>query len=195
MPAVRIPEEGLQARFTWLRRVEEGEYLVTTLEGRDAVQVRAIDESSEGSSLPPLGKWRTSIDVRGEGLSTVAEQQRGRECDHIRRHESPDCAERLGCLHPAGGSGVEREIADSSSSRPVRLLCQRPRRRLRRCGFDRCLRRTFPQGRPCNGGEDGFCSGDGAARVYRHSNVGKTEEYIDGFEDESKDGDFLDTMG
>ena len=76
MPAVRIPEEGLQARFTWLRRVEEGEYLVTTLEGRDAAQIRAIDESSEGSSLPPLGKWRASIDVRGEGLSTVAEQQR-----------------------------------------------------------------------------------------------------------------------
>lgn len=80
MPVTRVPEEELQTHFeTWLRRVEEGEQLVITREGREIAQVRAMDESLEGASLPTLKEWRASIEVRGEGLSTAVLQQREEE--------------------------------------------------------------------------------------------------------------------
>jgi predicted nucleotidyltransferase len=175
MPAVRIPEEGLQARSTWLRRVEEGEYPVTTLEGRDAAQVRAIDESSEGSSLPPLGKWRTSIDVRGEGsaqlLSSSVEESVTTYVDTSLRTALRDLV-----------ASIRRAVPELKEKLPIRRVV--------------VLFGSFAKGRAAAyGAVDLIVVCDGPSRRDAPATVGKTEEYIDGFEDESKDGDFLDTMG
>lgn len=80
MPETRVPVEELQSRFgEWLRRVEEGEHIVITREGRDVAQVKAVKESGREESLPSLEEWRASFTVSGEDLSETVQQQRTEE--------------------------------------------------------------------------------------------------------------------
>jgi prevent-host-death family protein len=80
MPETRVPVEELQSQFgEWLRRVEEGEHIVITREGRDIAQVRAAKESVGESSLPSLKEWRASLTVGGEDFSETVQQQRTEE--------------------------------------------------------------------------------------------------------------------
>lgn len=77
MPKTRVPVEEIQSRLgEWLRRVEEGERVVITREGRDVAQVEAVKETTRTDSLPSLEEWRASFTVRGEDLSETVRQQR-----------------------------------------------------------------------------------------------------------------------
>ena len=79
MPETRVPVEELQFRFgEWLRRVEEGEHIVITREGRD-VALKAVKESGREESLPSLEEWRASFTVSGEDLSETVQQRRTEE--------------------------------------------------------------------------------------------------------------------
>ena len=77
MPKTRVPVEDIQSRLgEWLRRVEQGERVVITREGRDVAQVEAVKETAGTDSLPSLEEWRASFTVRGEDLSETVRQQR-----------------------------------------------------------------------------------------------------------------------
>lgn len=77
MPKTRVPVEEIQSQLgEWLRRVEEGERIVITREGRDVAQVKAVKETAREDSLPSLEEWRASFTVSGEDLSETVQQQR-----------------------------------------------------------------------------------------------------------------------
>jgi prevent-host-death family protein len=80
MPKTRVPVEEIQSRLgEWLRRVEEGERIVITREGRDVAQVKAVKETEGEDSLPSLEGWRASFTVSGDKLSESVQQQRTEE--------------------------------------------------------------------------------------------------------------------